>query len=420
MVDFNLIHKYMMQNEYLTPRKIMYGEKEGFCIGPYGYEEFLKFKSKLINNSSKLIINLGEFLKSFDGKGIYLSFCCQLTSLLDSEMSMVLEDFSSNNGTAMDRNVYDVIKSRIYSEIEGTLSIESVQTTRKRVAGLDSGKIQPESKNDQIVKNMIEGVKFVLSNPDFNKENLGKLYELLSRDSLEDDYKLHKDCLYRYDEVEIDGYAGCPHEKIDECMDTLFSFVEKAKKGEMDRLVRFMMPHIAHYYILYIHPYFDFNGRTARMVSFWISKLLNVDYFSIVSEAIDQTKNRYYEALRNSRNSNNDITYFLIYLSEISIDYYNCYKNLEEIDQRLKNKCIVLTEAERSYFKKILVSNRGKFTYRDFANWIKLSVSKQGIFKILNTLEGYGLLKSAQSGNNKLFYVNDEMITYRMSNYQSE
>ena len=159
---------------------------------------------------------------------------------------------------------------------------------------------------------------------------------------------------------------------------------------------------------------------TARMASFWISKLLNVDYFSIVSEAIDQTKNRYYEALRDSRNSNNDITYFLIYLSEISIDYYNCYKNLEEIDQRLKNKCIVLTEAERSYFKKILVSNRGKFTYRDFANWIKLSASKQGIFKILDTLEGYGLLKSAQSGNNKLFYVNDEMITYRMSNYQSE
>lgn len=420
MVDFNLINNYMMLNEYLTPRKIMYGEKEGFCIGPYGYKEFLEFKSELIKHSSKLVINLGKYLKSFDEKPIYLSFCNQLTSLLESEMSMTLEDISSTHGLTTIRNSYDVIKSRIYSEIEGTLSIESVQTTRKRVAGLDSGKIQPESKNDQIVKNMIEGVKFVLSNPAFNKENLRKLYELLSRDSLEDDYKLREDGLYRYDEVEIDGYAGCPHEKIEGCMDSLFSFVEKAKEIKMSHLLHFMLPHIAHYYIVYIHPYFDFNGRTARMVSFWISRLLDIDSLAIVSEAIDQTKNRYYEALRNSRNSNNDITYFLIYLSEISIDYYNCYKNLEEIDQRLKNECVVLTEAERSYFKKILISNKGKFTYRDFANWIKASISKQGIFKILNTLEGHGLLKSVQSGNNKLFYVNSEMITYRMGNYQGK
>lgn len=419
MADFNLINDYMFAKEYLTPREIMYGAKAGFMIGRHEYDKFLEWKAKLVDKSK------GDFrfevtdLASFDGNPIYFALCNQLASLLDAITSIAIYDYLSPGDLSTVRNGRSVLISRIYSEIEGTLSIESVPTTRKRVEMLYSGKIRPESKNDQIVKNMIEGIRFVFSKPDFNQENLHRLYGLLSMDSLDGDHKLQDGDLYRYDGVEVDKYAGCPPEKIRECMDSLFSYVNKSMKGEISPILRFTLPYIAHYYIVYIHPYFDFNGRTARMVSLWLSLLLDTVPMSLDSEAIDQTKNKYYEALRNSRDSNNDITYFIKYLLEESVDYYSCYKNLEEIDQRLKKKGVVLTEAEKSYFKKILISNRGKFTYRDFANWIKLSVSKQGIFKILDTLEGYGLLKSAQSGNNKLFYVNDEMITYRMSNYQS-
>lgn len=419
MTDFNLLYRYMIDNEYLTPREIMYGGKAGFRIGPYEYGKFLEWKAKLIEKSKGDFRFVVTELSSFDGGPVYFVLCNEIASLFDTITSLAIDDYSSTGDLSTIRNGRSVLIPRIYSEIEGTLSIESVRTTRKRVEMLYSGKIRPESKNDQIVKNMIEGIRFVFSKPDFNQENLHRLYGLLSMDSLDDGHKLQDGDLYRYDGVEVDKYAGCPPEKIRECMDSLFSYVNKNIKGDITPILKFTLPYIAHYYIVYIHPYFDFNGRTARMVSLWLSLLLDTVPMSLDSEAIDQTKNKYYEVLRNSRDSNNDITYFVKYLLEESIDCYSCYKNLEEIDQRLKNKGVVLTEAEKSYFKKILISNRGKFTYRDFANWIKLSVSKQGIFKILNTLEGYGLLKSAQSGNNKLFYVNDEMITYRMSNYQS-
>lgn len=419
MTDFNLLYRYMIDNEYLTPREIMYGGKAGFRIGPYEYGKFLEWKAKLVEKSKGDFRFVVTDLASFDGGPIHFVLCNEIASLFDTITSLAIDDYSSTGDLSTVRNGRSVLISRIYSEIEGTLSIESVPTTRQRVEMIYLDDIRPESKNDQIVKNMIEGIRFVFSKPDFNQENLHRLYGLLSMDSLDDDHKLQDGDLYRYDGVEVDKYAGCPPEKIRECMDSLFSYVNKNIKGDITPILRFTLPYIAHYYIVYIHPYFDFNGRAARMVSLWLSLLLDTVPMSLDSEAIDQTKNKYYEALRNSRDSNNDITYFIKYLLEESIDYYSCYKNLEEIDQRLKNKGVVLTEAEKSYFKKILISNRGKFTYRDFANWIKLSVSKQGIFKILNTLEGYGLLKSAQSGNNKLFYVNDEMITYRMSNYQS-
>lgn len=418
MADFNLINEYMINNEYLTPKEIMYGQKAGFKIGPYEFDKFLEWKAKLVDESKGDFRFVVTDLASFDGNPIYFVLCNEIASLFDAITSIAIYDYLSTGGISTVRNGRSVLISRIYSEIEGTLSIESIPTTRKRVETLYSGKIRPESKNDQIVKNMIEGIWFVFSKPDFNQENLHRLYELLSRDSLDDYHKLKDGDLYRYDGVEVDDYAGCPSEKIKGCMDSLFSYVNRSIKGEISPILRFTLPYIAHYYIVYIHPYFDFNGRTARMVSLWLSLLLNTMPMSLDSEAIDQTKNKYYEALINSRDSNNDITYLIAYLLKESIDYYACYKNIEEIDRRLKQRGIVLTETEKSYFKKILISNNGKFMYKDFAKWIKASIGDQALLKILNELEGYGLLRSVQSKNNKLFYVNEEMIAYSLGKYK--
>lgn len=418
MTDFNLINEYMINNEYLTPKEIMYGEKAGFKIEPYEYGKFLEWKAKLVDKSKGDFRFVVTDLASFDGNPIYFVLCNEIASLLDAITSIAIHDYLSTGGISTVRNGRSVLISRIYSEIEGTLSIESVPTTRQRVEMIYLDNIRPESENDQIVKNMIEGIWFVFSKPAFNQENLHRLYELLSRDSLDDYHKLKGGDLYRYDGVEVGKYAGCPSEKIKGCMDSLFSYVNKSMKGEISPILRFTLPYIAHYYIVYIHPYFDFNGRTARMVSLWLSILLDTMPMSLDSEAIDQTKNKYYEALNNSRDSNNDITYLIAYLLKESIDYYVCYKNIEEIDQRLKQIGVVLAEAEKSYFKKILISNNGKFMYKDFAKWIKASIGDQALLQILNELEGYGLLKSVQSKNNKFFYVNEDMISYRLGNHK--
>jgi Fic family protein len=164
-----------------------------------------------------------------------------------------------------------------------------------------------------------------------------------------------------------------------------------------------------------VHPYFDFNGRTARMVSYWISLLINRTILPpVVSEAINQTKSQYYEALSETRDSNNDLSYFLLYIFNISTKYILAYKNIEEISQDLMNKqSVVLTSTEKSYFKKILISNKGKFTHNEFTQRIGVNMSKQGALKVLNAFEEYGLLTSETSkSNNKLFEINHKIIKY--------
>lgn len=151
------------------------------------------------------------------------------------------------------------------------------------------------------------------------------------------------------------------------------------------------------------------------MVSFWLSLLISPRFPTFASEAIDQTKNQYYRSLRNSRNCHNDMTYFLLYLLSVSISYFNCYKNIEILEQRLKDNGIVLTETERAYVTKILISANGSFVFGDFLRWTKSSMSKQAAFKILNAFESYGILKSREGkSKNKIFAVNPDVVVYRM------
>jgi Fic family protein len=410
MKDYKKIFAQMLNEHYFSSKELMYSTDANIMLTPHEYKELLEFKKTLLNSKTKYIQKID--LKTFNDAPIHYANSFELLSSANIYFKAILDDYNENKKTLFSRNVGDITLSRIYSEIEGSLNIESVPTTRRAVDELAKGKREPQNKNDQIIKNMIDAIIFVSDIPDFNESNLFKLYSILSKDCLDEEDKLLEGNIYRHDQVEIGGYKGCPVNQIKDCMDSLFSFINENKKNS-DYVN--LLPHIAHYYIAYVHPYFDFNGRTARMVSYWISLLINRTILPpVVSEAINQTKSQYYEALSETRDSNNDLSYFLLYIFNISTKYILAYKNIEEISQDLMNKqSVVLTSTEKSYFKKILISNKGKFTHNEFTQRIGVNMSKQGALKVLNAFEEYGLLTSETSkSNNKLFEINHKIIKY--------
>ncbi len=411
MKDYKEIFDKMLKEKYFTSKELQYDNEVRIFMTPYDYHEFLSYKDNLIKKGDNLINRLN--LKSFNGGYIHFSNCVELLILQSSYLRILSEDSHNTNVPLSIRNMDDITRSRIYSEVEGTLNIESVPTTRKAIEELAIGKRDPKTLNDQIIKNMIEGVDFVNKLPEFNKDNLYVLYNILSKGCLSEENKLHDGDYYRYDSVEVDRYKGCPNDKIEECMDSLFDFVNEALKNKNSN-IGYLLPHIVHYYIVYIHPYFDYNGRTARMASYWISLLTNGKLFpQIVSETINQTKSEYYNALSETRDANNDLTYFLIYLFKISIKCCLTYLNIENICFKLQDERITLTNTEKMYLKKILISSKGKFTYGDFIKWINVDMTKQGALKMLNGFVCYNILIAETSkSNQKIFSINDEMIKY--------
>ena len=404
--------------KYLNQKELQYSTEANVLLTPYEYKKYLEYKEDLIERNEEKGLLIGLPLKSFNSRFIYYCLGDELLSLLESYSMLLKEDYAYNSDTLSNRFASNIYKSRLYSEIEGSLNVENVPTTRRRLKELLEENAKAENVNDIIIQNMDKAIKFVEGLPSFNKENLLKLYNILSDNCLEEDNKLREGDYYRYDTVEIGGYHGCPYSQISECMDSLFKFVNDSLKQERS-LTWMLMPYICHYYILYIHPYFDYNGRTARMVSYWILLLANDECFPpIISEAINQTKSQYYRALEQSRDSHNDMSYFFIYLFSISCDYILCYKNVESIEQQLKNKGILLTDTDRNYIKKIMITYNGKFTYMDFLKNCNIEMSKQGALKTLNKLVGYGFLEITETpSKSKLFDVNKAAIPYKLSSF---
>ena len=408
---FHEIFRHQMTDKYFTPKELMYSSDAMLYLSPFDYKNYLDHLDELLNTKdfAKYVFPL----KTFNSKHFYYLLSNEIQGLLDNYLDLVKESAQKNQPVVSPKFDEDIRQSRIYSEIEGTLNVEEVPTTRKRLIELIENNMDPQNQNDIIIKNMDEAIRFVYTLPKFNKENLLRLYQILSKDCLKEEDKIKEGSYYRDDEVEVDHYVGCPKDLLEEYMDSLFDFVNKELKEE-NTLTQLFLPHICHYYIVYIHPYFDYNGRTARMVSFWINLLIDHSILPpLISEAINQTKNDYYKALRDTRNSRNDLSYFLLYIFKTTIQYILCYKDLDSIDQHVKNQGNILTRTELNYVKRILITYKGKFAYQDFIRNCQIDITKQGAFKILNKFVGLKILNVVNTPSKvKLFDINHKMVKY--------
>ncbi|MBE5749231.1 MAG: Fic family protein [Clostridiales bacterium] len=413
-MDKNKILQILLDDEYYTIDDLRYNKNVGILFTKDELNDFLSTKDNLINDRCEGFVKLP--LKTFNSQHIFFFLGTYLTLNHKEYLSTLIKDYEENKDFLTNRNIDQIMLSRIFSEVEGTLNIENVPTTHKRIKQIFESK-KLTDKNDIIIKNMQNAINYILSEkPKFNKENLFKLYSLLSENCLDEEDKLKDGLYYRDDSVSIGGYDGISHELIDEYMNGLFELVndkEQAKK------LGIFLPHICHYYILYLHPYFDYNGRTARMVSLWISIINDLSYVSplFISEAINEFKSDYYKAIVNTRNTNNDLTYFLGYILETAIKFSLIYKNIEEIKKKLSALGEFLSNTELVYLKKILIHNsENYFNYKMFIEYVGNNMTKQGALKILHHLSEYKIIEeSINKRNETIFKINPKFITYKMN-----
>ena len=402
-----LLLKAISGPHFFTNEDLRMNKKINILLNSQELREFLAFKD---NFKHELKTELP--LLTFNSSKMYYFNSKELVNLFQEYLEFLNNDLVERESTIISENYEDIIISRLTSELDGTLRIEGVNTTRRQMIDIYNGLKKELDSEDIIIRNMIKGIEYISNKPAFNKENLLKLYNILSQDSLTEETKLDGE-FYRLDKVYVGDHEGCPADKIDESMNDFFAFVN----NEINKR-NFYLPFIAHFYVLYIHPYYDFNGRTARMVSLWISLLSDIHMLlpTYISEAINDDKNNYYKAIDNSRFSNNDITYFLTYLIDLSNKYYLVYKNLNAIKEDLAIIGESLSPTESYYLKRIMInSKKGWFNYRGFIDFCKLDITKQGALKALNKLLDYGLLVSRiNSKNEKIFMINDKKVLYKI------
>jgi Uncharacterized conserved protein len=178
----------------------------------------------------------------------------------------------------------------------------------------------PKNAQQQRIINLSKGYSHILKGESITAPNLAKLYSILSNGLLDPEDRLLPRHRYRHDDVEIhtsriltaEPEHGVKTDNVDSMMDNLFDYINTPVDQD-DMVATFIRSQLIHYQFVYIHPYFDVNGRTARTTGIWY--LLNNEAFPFIlfNRAIHYDKANYYKVIRETKKYKN-ATYFLNYM----------------------------------------------------------------------------------------------------------
>lgn len=245
-------------------------------------------------------------LNDFDGKGIVFS---EHIPAIKKSINKLLS--KQNNGYGIKAAEDEIISSS---------AIEGIDFNRESVRNILKGYAAKDEQENRIL-GLKKGFDFITDTSNkINEDNFYNLYMMAIGEFLDEEDKLLPGNKYRHDTVYVVGgtdiaHSGINHQKLPEYMSALFDFINA--EDNIDDLLKSA---IIHFYIAYLHPYFDGNGRMARLVHLWY--LIQNGYESALylplSYQINKSKKAYYNAFTliedNAKISKKiDVAPFLIY-----------------------------------------------------------------------------------------------------------
>ena len=361
--------------------------------------DYKKMKYKYGENFGDFLTALREFyykelpLSDFDGKSVV--FIETAASLKQNTVKLLLQSQDGGYG----------IKAA-EDEIIATSAIESIDFSRDSVRKILRG-MAPENSPEERILAQKRGVEFIADSKNkITEENLYKLYMLTVGGFLGEDESLKEGHFYRHDAVYVVGssieHLGLDFKKVRVFMKNLVAFAN-ADDGINDLI----KASIIHFYIAFVHSYFDGNGRMARLVHLWflIQKGYRAALFVPFSSRIEKTKKAYYDAFsyveENKKYSGRiDVTPFILYFINNVYnkmgDGISFEKNSDTFCEAQKNGEITEKETALWHFV-VAVYGTGEFSTKqlekDFGNAAYATV-RGFVLKF----ERLGLLSSVKYG----------------------
>ena len=198
------------------------------------------------------------------------------------------------------------------------------------------------------------------------------------------------------------------YETILKLMANLEKFINDKTMSDLDPLVKMG---IIHYQFESIHPFYDGNGRTGRIINVLYLVMNNLLDLPILylSRYIIENKEQYYKLLQEVRetdNWENWILYMLDAVEQISKETIVLIGKIKELIFEYKN----LLRDNYKFYSQDLLNNLFKHPYTKI-EFIEadLGVSRITASKYLNQLAKDGLLKKEKLGTGN-YYINERLI----------
>jgi len=261
----------------------------------------------------------------------------------------------------------EMIKESLIEEALNSSIIEGAFTTLKRAKELAYRNEKPKDNSEQMVLNNFYAMRFIIENLNrpFSKEVILELHKIVTENTLEEKEfagKFRNDSVYIVDNNGKAIYTPPSADQIDELVQEMIDWINQESEESFIHPV--IKASALHFYFVYLHPFFDGNGRTARALFYFYLLKNKYDFFKYFSISSIIRKNRaaYYKSIKDVEDYEADLTYFLIFMAdsilkaiaEIRGRIAGHYKK-EYYLNKIKELNLLLSQRQGKFIKKFLL-----------------------------------------------------------------
>ena len=239
----------------------------------------------------------------------------------------------------------------------------------------------------QRILNLYHGYNYILRTKEINPDTLKKLYSILSKDLLEprdlarmgERYRTAPVYILKHGRLDIEPDQGVIATDIDKYMEDYFKILNTEVDGDITD--EYIKSQILHYYFVYIHPYFDVNGRTSRTLSMWY--LINKKSYPyiIFNRGISFKDSEYTKVIEDVRKFH-DLSYFIDYmLSTVKVELEKEY--VMQLEANLASDKLTGTDYQTLLY---FLTMRGCKSVLDFVNMYNRFNDKKKAQEVYETM----------------------------------
>jgi len=256
------------------------------------------------------------------------------------EMLEALGDDGAQEAYRIDQLIEEAISSSV---LEGaTLS------TRAEAKEIIRDGRQPESHSERMVVNNYNAMRelLLIAKQDLTLEKLLQIHAILGKDALDTPDgagRLRKpDERIRVEDVTTGDtwFTPPPADELPQRLAMMLAFANSNADAAGGQFLHPLIRAITlHFWLAYLHPFVDGNGRMARALFYW--QLLRAGYdfaqYLSISGPIDKSRRSYYLAFAYTETDSGDLTYFLLHqLSVLKRATAELVEHLKERSARLR------------------------------------------------------------------------------------
>ena len=197
-------------------------------------------------------------------------------------------------------------------------------------------------------------------------------------------------------------------DRINQLMSNLEKFINESNINDLDPLIKMA---IIHFQFESIHPFYDGNGRTGRIINILYLILQNLQNLPVLylSSYIIRTKYEYYRLLQDVRETNSWeewILYMVEGVEQTAIETIGLIRDIKELMLNFKNRL----RDNYKFYSQDLLNNLFKHPYTKIEFIVNdLNVSRITAANYLNKLAEDGLIRKEKLGTGN-YYINEQLF----------